>query len=75
MDKFFLASKTMQGLVLMAIPMFRGLFGWEWATTETGADVALMIESGMALVGLILAVYGRVVATGKIVAVPASTTP
>ncbi len=75
MDKFFLASKTIQGLIIMAIPMLRGLFGWDWATTQTGADLALIIDGTMGVFGLGLAIYGRVVVAGRIVAVPKATTP
>lgn len=75
MDKWFVTSKTIQGIVVMALPILRTIFGWEWATAEAGADLSLVIDQLITLVGGGWALYGRVTATKTISVVPVSTTP
>ena len=69
MDKFFLYSKTIQGILITLIPVIAGLFGWEWSTDDTGS-INEIINLGLAFGGAIWAWYGRAKAT-----VPLSVTP
>lgn len=70
MDKFFATSKTIQGIIVMAVPMLRALFGWEWATPEAGADVSMIVDGFITLVGLVWAFYGRMTAEKKLTLTP-----
>ena len=70
MDKFFATSKTIQGIVIMAVPMLRALFGWDWATPEAGAELSVVVDQLIALVGGVWAIYGRITATKNIAVLP-----
>lgn len=61
-DKFIAKSKTVQGLVVMALPMIATLAGFEWAG-EDNAALNETIDAVITAVGLIWALIGRVTAT------------
>lgn len=61
-SRFFLKSKTIQGILVTAIPLLMKLFGLEWSE-ELTADVAAIIDSAIGLGGLAWATYGRFRAT------------
>jgi hypothetical protein len=58
MDKFFLFSKTIQGVLITLIPVVTSLLGWEWSAEDTGG-INEMINLGLALGGAAWAFYGR----------------
>ena len=62
-EKFFLKSKTIWGVVVMAMPALLPVFGVTLGATET----ALITETGdkvMTAIGALIAVYGRFKAGG-----------
>lgn len=69
MQKFFLNSKTLWGIVMMILPTVFQFFGWQWDAANAG-DIEKAFGYGVELVGAILAVYGRVVATKPLSATP-----
>ena len=68
-DKFILKSKTIQGLVIMVIPMLASLVGFEW-TGEDGADLNQLIDAGLTFLGFAWGFYGRMTATTDLKALP-----
>jgi len=69
MDKFFLYSKTIQGILITLIPVIAGLVGWEWSADDTGG-INEIINLGLAFAGAGWAWYGRRKATGGITLTP-----
>ena len=62
-QKFFLKSKTIWGVIVMAMPALLPVFG----VTLGADDTALITQAGdqvMAAIGAVLAVYGRFQAGG-----------
>jgi hypothetical protein len=67
--KSLLASKTLWGVLIAALPTIASLLGYQIADVAgftAGANEA--VDGIIALVGSALAVYGRVTATAKLVA-------
>ena len=67
--KSILASKTLWGVLIAALPTVAKLFGYEIADISSftsGANEA--VDGIIALVGSAIAVYGRLTATAKLVA-------
>ena len=60
-EKFIAKSKTIQGLVVMAIPMLASLLGFQWAG-EDNAAVNQTIDAALTFVGLAWGLYGRLTA-------------
>jgi hypothetical protein len=69
MDKFFLFSKTIQGVIITLIPVVTQLLGWEWSAEDTGG-VNELINLGLAFGGAAWAFYGRKTATKALSATP-----
>ena len=68
-DKFIVKSKTIQGLVIMALPMLAGLIGFEWAG-EDNAAVNLTIDAGITFIGFAWGLIGRLTAKADIKVMP-----
>ena len=60
--KFFLKSKTVWGLIIVAAPQIALLFGFEWGP-EDNANLASVGNSIASLAGVVLAYWGRKTAT------------
>lgn len=60
MSKFFLKSKTVQGVLAMLVPMLLQLFGIEIAD----AEITEIVEALTVLSGAVWALYGRLAAEG-----------
>lgn len=58
-------SKTVWGVILMAIPAFAQLAGWEW-TTEQGMELDVIASGIFEVLGMILAIVGRYTAKGPV---------
>ena len=69
MDKFFLYSKTIQGVLITLIPVVAGLAGFEWSADDTGG-INEIINLTLSLAGAGWAFYGRRKATGAITLAP-----
>ena len=69
MDKFFLYSKTIQGVMITMIPVVAGLIGWEWTADDTGG-INEIVNLALAFGGAVWAFYGRRKATGPIKLTP-----
>lgn len=67
--KFWLKSKTIWGVVLMALPTLFSALGLEWQQSD-GATIEKFVGYGVEVVGFILAVWGRKNATKPLVATP-----
>ena len=69
MDKFFLKSKTILGVILTILPTLLPWFGISFGPDDTQL-VNEAFDSTITAVGAVLAVYGRVKAKGAILAKP-----
>lgn len=58
MNKFFLKSRTIWGILLMIAPQVMELMGFEWGTADTQQMVALG-EGVATMAGALLALHGR----------------
>lgn len=69
MDKFFLYSKTIQGILIMLIPLVLQITGTE---LPVGEDAALgnLVTMLFELLGAAWATYGRIKAAGSITVTP-----
>ncbi len=74
MDKFFLASRTIQGILLAAIPTVCQLFGWDWSEDDTNA-LGGVLEHVITGVGLVWAFIGRWRADKPLKAAPGPGVP
>lgn len=77
-DKFILKSKTIWGIVIMGIAMIMSIFGVEFnplEQEELSAKGISAIEAVFAIVGPILAIYGRIVAKAPLSLVPGPLVP
>ncbi len=61
-NKIFLKSKTVWGVVIMAIPALFPLFGWTFTVDDT-AVVNEAADKVFQAVGALLTLYGRFAAT------------
>jgi len=62
MDKFFLQSKTVIGILLTAFVGLAPMIGLNLTADDT-ALVSSVVDKALEVVGLVLAMYGRFVAT------------
>jgi hypothetical protein len=69
MEKFFLFSKTIQGILIMLVPLVLQLTGVELPVGED-AGVGSVITMLFELVGAAWATYGRIKATGAVTVKP-----
>ena len=68
-EKFIAKSKTVQGLIVTALPMLATLIGFSW-TGEDNASVNETINALITFVGLAWGLYGRLTATHDIKILP-----
>lgn len=68
-EKFIAKSKTVQGLIVMSIPMLATLFGFEWAGEDNSA-VNQTIDALITFVGLAWGLYGRFTAKANVSIMP-----
>jgi hypothetical protein len=64
-EKFILKSKTVQGLIVMALPMLASLIGFEWTGEDNGA-VNQTIDAMLTFIGLAWGLIGRFTAATNI---------
>ncbi len=67
--KFFLQSKTMWGIAIMALPTVFKAVGYDMSSEEAG-EFAGVLQYLIEGVGALLAIIGRMKARGAIVASP-----
>ncbi len=65
MDKNFLSSKTIQGILITVLPIILPLIGISFSADD-GAVLSQNIDAIISAVGAIWATYGRIVASGSI---------
>lgn len=66
--KAALGSKTVWGVVIAALPTVAGLFGYQITDVASfAAGAEDVVNQVTTLVGSVLAIYGRAVATSKLV--------
>lgn len=66
--KSILASKTLWGVLIAALPTVLGLFGLHVTdAAQFTADAGQIVDQVITLAGSVLAVYGRVKATAALV--------
>ena len=68
-QKFIAKSKTVQGLVVMALPMLASLIGFQWAG-EDNESVNQTIDAALTFVGLAWGLYGRLTAKTVVKVLP-----
>lgn len=68
-EKWIIKSKTVQGLVVMSIPMLATLIGFEW-TGEDNAAVNQTIDAMLTFVGMAWGLYGRLTAKAGVKVLP-----
>lgn len=68
-DKFFAKSKTIQGLLIMTLPMLAGIIGFTW-TGADNADLNQLIDAGLTFLGFAWGFYGRMTATTDLKVLP-----
>ncbi len=76
MDKFFLWSKTVQGIILMIVPTLSASLGFDWSAEDASyvesafAGVGAIAEKAVEVAGIVLAFYGRWKATAALKVMP-----
>lgn len=60
-EKFIAKSKTVQGLIVIALPMLASLLGFEWAGEDNTA-VNETIDAAITFIGFTWALVGRITA-------------
>lgn len=65
MEKFFLWSKTIQGVLLMLAPAVSSSLGYDWGGEDASA-VDSVFELGAQAIGAAWALYGRLTAKAKL---------
>lgn len=69
MEKFILKSRTVQGLIVAAVPLVMELFGLSWTDDDTHA-IETTVDVAIQFVGLLYALYGRLRAIHPITVKP-----
>lgn len=70
--KFFMASKTIWGVIVMVIPTVSAFLGYDWSAQDAadlnavGTGLGAIAEKGFEVVGLAITIYGRFVASGAL---------
>lgn len=64
-SKFILKSKTIIGSLVAAVPALAVVFGWTF-TEDDSALVSNAADAMIQVLGAAYAIYGRIVAEGKI---------
>lgn len=65
MTKFFLKSKTVQGIIVTAIPAVMALLEIEWTEDQT-SQLNLIMDSALTALGTAWALFGRATADSKL---------
>lgn len=65
MDKFILKSKTVQGIILTALPQLDALLGLDWLAS-LGPQVDTAMTAALTVVGALWGIYGRIKAEGGV---------
>lgn len=70
MKKFFMLSKTFQGVFVMAVPTLATLIGWDFWNAEDTANASSVVDNAVQAIGGAWALYGRINAEGDITVSP-----
>lgn len=70
MKKFFMLSKTFQGIFVMAIPTLAQLVSWDFWNASDTEEASAVVDNIIQAVGAALALYGRINAKGDITVSP-----